>query len=122
MEESISMLLKLRYGTKSEQITSHTSSISTHPCKRSTVRAPPDCCAFQQEHGECLLCLCCSGSIGGVHGLVFMLVADGTGWQGSRHLGGESGWGMRMGVCVLLGRWSYACVQVFPVPFPHSIG
>src|SRR5258708_21053349 len=89
MEESISMLLKLRYGTKSEKRTRHTSSISTHPRKRSTVRAPPDCCAFQQEHGKHLLCLCCSGSVGGVHGLAFMLVADGAGQQGSRCLGGS---------------------------------
>src|SRR5258707_666795 len=89
MEESISMLLKLRYCTKSKRIMSHASLILTHPHERSAVCAPLDCYAFQQECSECLLCLCCSGSTGGIHGLAFMLVWDGAGQQGSRHLGGS---------------------------------
>src|SRR5258708_6438846 len=123
MEGNISVVLKLRHYTKSEQITSHASSISTHPRKQSAVRAPPDCCAFQQERGERLLCLCCSGSIGSVHGLVFMLVGDGVGQQGSRRLGGGVRIGRENG-CLRASRAMVVCVgvEVFPVPFPHGIG
>src|SRR5258708_34739298 len=123
MEGNISVVLKLRYSTKSKRIMSRTSLISTHPCKQSAVRAPPDCCAFQQERSEHLLCLCCSGSIGGVHGLAFMLVGDGVGQQGSRRLGGGVGIGHENG-CLRASRAMVVCVgvEVFPVPFPHGIG